>query len=72
MYRDDGTLTFPEVKSRPCIRIVLLPVAASGSEWQYILPEDKVNGQTTPVMAAMKDMDRKCLIRLLSHSRKQS
>lgn len=51
-WRDNGTLTFCEVKNRLHIRIRLLQAAASRSEGQYILPGVRVNWETIPARLA--------------------
>lgn len=47
-WRDNGTLTFWEVKTRLCLRTGLLQAAASRSEGQYTLLGVRINWETTP------------------------
>lgn len=69
-WRDDGTLTFPEVNSRLRTRTALLQAAASRSKGQYILPGDRVNWKKHPSDGSYRKTRTRCLTPLLSHSRK--
>jgi len=68
VWRDNGTLTFPEVNSGLCIRMALLQAAASRAihtTWR----QSKLKNHPSD---GSYRMDGKCLTPLLSHSRNGS